>query len=656
MADFVDLRRLSMVILIVLNTMWLGSVWAAGEAAPLALLDVGNGQKYGRSKYMLAPQQRFTIRKAAIARMKQQHVENLSLPAIGKNLVFSVSARRKNNKDIVTWTGRSADESASVVMTVGDGHFFAMVYGEGDRTVYRPFPGRDEMIVEKLDPALAANIEHDFLLQAQGQIPFADLGAEVSVRSAAGASGLPTLIDVMVLYTNGMGDQHPGSQIATRVQHLVDIANNIFSNTELNVRYNLVHSDEVNYPDNTSLDAALVDLTNSSGVFVDVENLRDQYGADQVTLLRQYVNDGCGLAWLMQNVVTPAFAVVHDGMKTDGSGWYCTDSTFAHELGHNLGCAHDIVNAISFGIFDYSYGYQHPGGAFRTVMAYPDGCPGACPEIAYFSSPDVSWNGWTIGVANQNDNARTIRQTAVIIAERKAAVAPNIILSFRDHDFGQVFLGEEISAQALYISKDGPGALVIGDVQDEFLEPFVVAVDNCSNTILATGEHCIMYLDLVPSAPGQFIRWFSIPSNDPYKNEASVELRATVVSNEPFISLSPLELRFATTPPGSSEAATVRATNLGRTDLVFGLLAGKDGLEPPFSLVADACSRATLAEGENCTFAIQYSPQNKARAIDWLDIPSNDPRQPSSLFSVEGGRSFPWPVFYPALLRASPDR
>jgi hypothetical protein len=120
-----------------------------------------------------------------------------------------------------------------------------------------------------------------------------------------------------------------------------------------------------------------------------------------------------------------AYAVVHDGDKTDGSGYYCPDLTYVHEIGHNLGCKHDRANAgAGSGRFDYSYGYQSPTQNFRTVMAYD--CTNGCPRIPNFSNPNIQYQGEATGVvdtaANSADNAKTINQTRVEMANYRAAV------------------------------------------------------------------------------------------------------------------------------------------------------------------------------------------------------------------------------------------
>jgi hypothetical protein len=53
-----------------------------------------------------------------------------------------------------------------------------------------------------------------------------------------------------------------------------------------------------------------------------------------------------------------------------------------------------------------------------------------CPEIEYFSNPDVTYNGDPTGIAdpspNSADNARTINQTRVSMSGYRAEVQPTI--------------------------------------------------------------------------------------------------------------------------------------------------------------------------------------------------------------------------------------
>src|SRR4030095_17019931 len=101
-----------------------------------------------------------------------------------------------------------------------------------------------------------------------------------------------------------------------------------------------------------------------------------------VCLLTETTTSGvAGLGYLMSSASTNfssySFSVVR---RSFAVGNY----TFAHELGHNMGCAHDRQNSSGHGAFAYSYGYRFTGNdntLYRTVMSYAPGT-----RIPYFSN------------------------------------------------------------------------------------------------------------------------------------------------------------------------------------------------------------------------------------------------------------------------------
>jgi hypothetical protein len=122
----------------------------------------------------------------------------------------------------------------------------------------------------------------------------------------------------------------------------------------------------------------------------------------------------CGMGYLMTSLSagfeSSAFTVVNHECAT---GYY----SFAHELGHNMGCHHDRDNATT-GLYPYSYGWRFTGvsgSLYRTIMAYAPGT-----RVQRFSNPDVTYDGVPTGVpigfANQSHNAATINNSAYTVA------------------------------------------------------------------------------------------------------------------------------------------------------------------------------------------------------------------------------------------------
>jgi hypothetical protein len=265
--------------------------------------------------------------------------------------------------------------------------------------------------------------------------------ADAAVKQAA-ASSSPVTIDVMVAYSRGFANMLGSQRLALiRIQNLVDITNQAYVASGVNQRIRLVYTTQVHYPDNTSNQSALDDITgideNGNPVSVpaslaNIASLRTQHGADLVALMRSYdhsTQGDCGVGWLIggdQTAIVPSessaygYSVVSDG---DSGGYYCLDTTFAHELGHNMGDAHDRANATAPGAYSYSYGYVGNGpNGFSTIMAY--GTDTQTP-LAVFSNPNIlSCQNTPCGVADSSssaaDNAHSMNNTAALVAAFEA--------------------------------------------------------------------------------------------------------------------------------------------------------------------------------------------------------------------------------------------
>ncbi|MDQ3510404.1 MAG: FG-GAP-like repeat-containing protein [Pseudomonadota bacterium] len=370
-----------------------------------------------------------------------------------------------------SWIGRAAtDQGESTVITFGEDAVFGTIPQGGDKPDLRLTVADGRTWVVSADPRLLREIRNeathptrpDFLIP--GDLATA-VGASAEEMEIAGTSAASetitaattvdgnTIVDVLVGFTDGYSSFRGGDSAAiTRVHNLVDITNQAFANSQATVRARLVHSMKIVYPDATANKTALEEMTGFKApstrttpapAFAGMRSARDQFGADLVVLLRRFQepeNGSCGVAWLIGGGLSGidstdqffGYSVVSDGQDsgTDGRTFFCREETFAHELGHNMGSQHDSENAkkddgsVSFGAFRYSFGLKTGTGAgnFITVMASGDS---GVARYRVFSNPNVSiCGGFACGVADQADNARSLRATAPTIASFRPTVVP----------------------------------------------------------------------------------------------------------------------------------------------------------------------------------------------------------------------------------------
>jgi hypothetical protein len=279
----------------------------------------------------------------------------------------------------------------------------------------------------------------------------ASLGSSASPSGVTSAApslvGTIPVVDVMIGFTTGYAAYRGGTDVATTaITNMVDNANSIVLNSNVQAAFRLVGTVEVPYPDTGDNESALSLMASGSTAFApgSLRFYRDQYGADLVSLVRRYdtSQNGCGLAYIPQaNYATTgpdqAFSVVGDGSIDLGSGVtsYCPATSLAHEMGHNLGAQHNRQVNSTGGLFAYSYGYRNDSAGFYDVMSY--GLNGQEAERLY-STPDLSiCKGLPCGEVNASDVARTLRQTMPIAATFRATVGPAVDTSQPGQIVGQ---------------------------------------------------------------------------------------------------------------------------------------------------------------------------------------------------------------------------
>ena len=187
-------------------------------------------------------------------------------------------------------------------------------------------------------------------------------------QPAAVAPALDTTapIDVLVVWTPA-ARAAVGSTAA--MQSLVTLAvanaNTAYANSHIAAQLRLVYSGEVSFTETAANIAG--DLgklaRNGDGALDTVQTLRNQYGADVVSLIGTGYTSGssaCGIGYLMTTVSTgfasSAFNVVDQACAAG-------NLSFAHESDTTRACITTQRMQAGRAPISYAYGYQDPGGA-----------------------------------------------------------------------------------------------------------------------------------------------------------------------------------------------------------------------------------------------------------------------------------------------------
>ena len=367
-----------------------------------------------------------------------------------------------------TWIGRvvGGDPMQEAIITFGEKAVFGSIPQANGKPALSLQTRNGAVFAVQTDPSkvVSATKGHVDIMVPEASALRSSMGAavsqaaQVSQAAVAVAQGAPATgantIDVAIGYTPEFAAANNGaSGAATRLVYLIQVGNQAFVNSNVNGYLRIVNAVQVSYTNTNTNQAALQELTGSTGQapvtvpasLAPLRTARDQYGADIAVLVRKFStpeNEGCGIAWLNganRTAITAAdaswgYAVISDGYDegTDGKTYYCADETLVHEAAHLMGSAHDRANSLDgnnlqYGRFDYSFGLKTAAasGNFYTVMAYGD-----TGQISHriFSTPLKSTCGsganLACGVANSEDNARSLNQTIPVVATFRATVVP----------------------------------------------------------------------------------------------------------------------------------------------------------------------------------------------------------------------------------------
>jgi hypothetical protein len=314
-----------------------------------------------------------------------------------------------------TFRGHVPNTTSSIVLTAAPtGEVHGLIDVGDDQYALAPTPVAGVHVLQRIDanllPAhMGCGTDHTHLV-APAPTPapatgLLDGNSDCSV----------TTIDVLVCYTpnarNGAGGT---AAMQAAIVGAIEQANDGHRSSGAPIEFRLVHMAETAYTEvGSSTD--LSRFQNPTDTFMDeVHGLRNDYGADLMHLIIEPPAGFCGVGYLKGSLSVGfeswAFAVT---VRT-----CIPNRTFTHECGHNMGCHHDAANAGA-AIYPYSYGYRTPDNAYRTIMAYSPGT-----RINRWSSPNVTYLGYTMGTAGSADNVLSITNTCSTVAQFRGTQAP----------------------------------------------------------------------------------------------------------------------------------------------------------------------------------------------------------------------------------------
>lgn len=331
---------------------------------------------------------------------------------------------REQPNQTTVWRGRLRGEVASDVTLVVHGTTMVGTILSNQRLYKIESTGGNLHRLIEIDEEALPPDDHPLVVTNKDPVATPPASGTSQQSDTTTAATGDSIVDLLVVYTSTAKTKEGGRAAMEALITLgVDSANQAYGNSQIAMQLRLVRMAEVTYTESGNMNTDLTRLQNTTdGILDQVHQLRDQHKADLVALIVDNGGNSCGIAYVMTNGPSASFASYAFSVTARDC---IANSTLAHELGHNMGNAHDRTTGGT-GVYPYSYGYRDEVGKFRTIMAY--GCPTvSCPRVKYFSNPRLLYNGRRLGIdhttnpANSADNARSMNDVRHTVAAWRAA-------------------------------------------------------------------------------------------------------------------------------------------------------------------------------------------------------------------------------------------
>lgn len=422
-----------------------GALVAASDSGPIG------GQAYTLGAAAAKGVHPLQANLAGLAQAEEGAEIALPLPD-GQTEVAIVTRRELDADGFVQIQGVSRMDGAGAptVITVGKDAVFGVVMRDGQEYQLITRDGKTQLVdpgaagwsrlrgPDQADAGHGGGTASEILSQAAGTANSLLSAGLVASTAASGGSLVPlsagvidTTITLFMSYSATYVSQWGSEAVArTRLSNLVQIANSAYANSGTGIAFKIVGWAKVAQADATP-QTVLPAMRADSGAFKGVAALRKAAGGAMTVFFAPFntvtgSSSTCGLAYVTgggaggmslfnAQLSGSLFAALNDGQS---NGYYCEMLSLAHELGHNLGNAHDKANSSFAGVFSYSYG-KGVSGQFGTVMSY------ISPRVALFSSPQLVCGSTKqpCGTTTENVVATMLQTKAVVAAQGVAGKA-----------------------------------------------------------------------------------------------------------------------------------------------------------------------------------------------------------------------------------------